>query len=62
MPASDPMLSSSAMRAHFPSTIPLIRKMTKNSTEFCASGESNLPAICGARCDVTPTAIGIAMR
>jgi len=31
MPASDPIVSSSAMRAHFPSTMPATRNVAKNS-------------------------------
>ena len=44
IPASDPMVSSSAMRISFPSTMPAIRK-TKNSSECCAQSESGLPSI-----------------
>ena len=40
----------------------MIRKVPKNSSEFCISGAPSLPPICGASNDVAATAIGIANR
>ena len=62
MPASEPVVSSIASRASFPSTMPLTRKMPKNRAEFCMSGEVSLPPICGAKSDIADTAMGIATR
>ena len=47
MPAPGPMVSSSAIRISFPNTMPAIRKIPKNSSEFCVSGEPDSPSIRG---------------
>jgi len=58
--SSDSMLSSSATRAsseqHYGD-----QENDEEKHRVLHLGESNLPAICGARCDVPPTEIGIAM-
>ena len=42
--------------------MPATRKVPKNSSEFCVSGEPSLPPICGASNVVAATAIGIANK
>ena len=62
MPAPGPMVSSSAMRISFPSTMPATRKIPKNSSEFCDQRRVGLAVDLGETSDIAQTAIGIAIR